>query len=199
MDGDTGKFWTVRYWSPADWVSNVRAFVAPILAVICVLNGLGRLGETFWDWWWLTWLIVGVTDKLDGSLAKWLGSCQRGATNDEQSDKVCLFSVFIACIILDVAPWYLLVVMMLRDVLVTYARMQMRKHGDDSMNGAGWIGKAKTVFQFIMVSVAMMPSFMLGRAIQPIAVWLLAAVATVLSLVSGWGYIKAAMSKLRGK
>ena len=188
--GDSGRFWQLAFWSPADWVSNVRALLAPGLAVACVLNGLGVWGDRFFNWWWLIWALIGLTDKLDGSLAKKLGSSMRGPTNDEQSDKICIFAVFIACIVLGLAPWYWLVIMMWRDIVVTIIRGQMRKRGDKSINSAQWLGKAKTVGQFLTVVVAMLPPF----EAQLTVVWWLALASVALSLASGWRYFQLAMT-----
>ncbi|MCL2038762.1 hypothetical protein FWG86_02595 [Candidatus Saccharibacteria bacterium] len=196
--GDDGSFWSVRFWSPADWVSNVRAFLAPVLAVVCVLDGLGLT-----HWWWLVWAVVGLSDKLDGGLAAWLGSSKRGPTNDEQSDKICIFAAFLACMVLGLAPGYLLVVMMLRDLLITLIRSRMRENGDTSLNSARQLGKLKTVFQFLMVVLAFCPAEWFVRAgldgLQGPMVWCLALAATSLSLISGWQYFQMALERLGNK
>jgi len=172
---DKGRFWQISAWSPADYVSNFRTLIAPILGLLCLIDGAS------WNWWWLVWLIVGISDKVDGWLATKLGSSLRGPTNDEQSDKVCISTAFLVCIILGLAPWYLLALMVARDVGVTVIRMMMRRRGLSDISSAQWLGKIKTVGQFALIVVALAPTFMH----QPLVVTGIAAATAVVSIMSG--------------
>jgi len=180
--------------SLADWVSIFRAFIA---LAATLLTGLG-----FWPWWWLVWAVIGLSDKLDGILARRFGSSPHGATIDEKSDKICIILGFLSCITLGLATWplfILILVMVGRDIWVTLIRRQMSKRGNNSIKSAKTLGKVKTVFQYTVIVVAMMPAHMLGPIsgtnMQPAAVTTLALAATAFSLISGWQYFRIAFSK----
>jgi phosphatidylglycerophosphate synthase len=180
---DEGKFWQISVWSPADWVSNLRTLLTPVIGLICLLDGADFPG------WWLIWLGIGFTDKIDGWLARAFGSSRRGPTNDEQSDKVCLGTAFMVCGLLGRAPWYLLALMILRDIVVTVIRIRMRHLGHSNIQSARWLGKIKTVGQFLLVGLAMYPP----TVWQAPAVVVLGSIVTIISLMSGTQYAALAL------
>ncbi|MCL2371712.1 CDP-alcohol phosphatidyltransferase family protein [Candidatus Saccharibacteria bacterium] len=202
LPGDNGKFWEVKFWSPADWVSNPRTILVPPFAVLCILNGFAILGDNrFWSFWWFLWVVIGLLDAVDGKLARRYGGSLRGPTNDEQADKVCVFFAFLVIIALGLVTWWewwLIALMIARDIFVTITRYRMKQRGNSSIKSARGLGKAKTVFQFLVIIVAMTPPHWIEHFsfsyIQSLSVTLLAITATVLSLVSGWQYFRVALT-----
>ncbi|MCL2094734.1 CDP-alcohol phosphatidyltransferase family protein [Candidatus Saccharibacteria bacterium] len=182
--GEATSMFQMWAWSPADWVSVMRGLVlAPMVMIIVWAT------DAAWQWWWLVWLIIGATDKLDGVLARRLGKSRFGETIDEQADKICILLGFAIIGVMGLVSWMFLVPMVAREVLVTLLRVRMRDKGSNVINSAAWMGKAKAVGQYLLVGVAIMPT----TSWQGSLVLSVAAVTLTLSVVSGLQYAVAAV------
>ncbi|WP_038110868.1 CDP-diacylglycerol--glycerol-3-phosphate 3-phosphatidyltransferase [Tropheryma whipplei] len=112
------------------------------------------------DFRWLAlclFLIGMLTDGLDGFIARKYNSVSKfGALLDPIADKILVASVVLPLCILGEIPWWVFVVIFLREVSVTIFRLIVAKRKVISANT--W-GKAKTVVQTLAFSVALLPIF----------------------------------------
>jgi phosphatidylglycerophosphate synthase len=188
--GDTGALFPVRYWSPADYVSNARILAAVAVAIAMIVDCTMH-GNLIFPYYWLLWLAIGLSDKIDGTLARRFGSSKRGATNDEQADKIVILLGLLLLCGLGRLNLYLVLVMVVRDVAATIVRSQVRRKGSNAVSAAKWLGKLKTTGQFTMIVAVLIPWLD-----WPVAISVLSMVVTVLSVVSGLQIIALGLASL---
>ena len=153
------------------------------------------------DGWALGVLIFsGATDYLDGKLARWLNQMSRfGALLDPTADRLYQLATLFAFGVREIIPWWVVAVLILRDVLVVGCLWVLRR--------AGWgppevtyLGKAATfnlMYGFPLLLLAQGGSD-LAATVRPIAyafvVW-----GGVLYLWSGLLYVVQTRAALRSK
>lgn len=105
--------------------------------VLSVLRGLG-VGLLVWllvvrraDGWALVVLVLsGVTDYLDGKLARLLGQSSRlGALLDPLVDRLYLVATVVSFVLRYLIPWWLGVVLLGRDLVLTLTLLVYRRRG----------------------------------------------------------------------
>jgi len=100
--------------------------------------------------------IAAITDWIDGYLARASNQITRfGKILDPVADKALVFAAFILLIesrSISLVPGWSLIVILTRDFLVMGVRVYAAKQG--IVIAASWLGKLKTVFQMITISVA---------------------------------------------
>lgn len=121
--------------------------------------------------WALVVLVVGgVTDWLDGKLARWLGQTSRlGAMLDPAADRLYIFSAVVAFVIRGIVPWWLAVLLFARDVGVGLCLPLLRRAGYGAFE-VSYIGKAATfalLYAFPLLLLAQGGSIA-AQAAQPI-------------------------------
>ena len=142
---------------------------------------------------WL-FLVAGVTDVLDGLLARMLRSVTSfGRILDPVVDKIMVCGAFVLFAsqhfwdghnnIADVQPW-MVVVIVGRELLVSAFRAESEAEGREF--GASWVGKLKMFFQCVAVCVVLGQLAWNLESLAPLrtaAVWVAVAV-TAMSAVS---------------
>ena len=104
---------------------------------------------------WLIYFILGMTDILDGHWARKSGrTTPLGAFLDPVADKALIGSAMIALAILDRFPWWIVVVILVREIGITIFRLLVIK---DGVIPASKGGKVKTLMQNFGVSFYMLP------------------------------------------
>lgn len=176
---DDGKFWSMRYWSPADWVSFGGTVLALVLLVLVV--AFWPLNDAVMRYLAGVWALVALTDFADGEVAKRWGGSLRGAKMDELGDKVKAIPTLVALAVLlpGKANWMLVATLILRDVVATVIRTRAAREGISTIKSARWPGKVKTTLIFTGIVLAWVP---LGNNVVVNAVF---SVATLVSIVSG--------------
>lgn len=185
--------WNVRHVLPllllfkltANQLTIARLVLGPSVATL-LLFGQASLAMVLF-------ILAAMTDYYDGLLARVTGSVSAwGKRWDERADKVLIASVVLAKVVLDYqvyganAETYVLLdllsVTILRDAIVLWAR-----NNDLASPEVLWSAKVKTAMQMIAVG-----SFIFGAYNQEIMYfgYVLFFIATMLSLYSGWVYIK---------
>ena len=98
-----------------------------------------------WDGWALVLLMVsGITDWLDGKLARTLNqSSKLGQILDPVADRCYILAVVIALAIRDIIPWWLAVSLPLRDVFLFSLVPFLRTRGYSALP-VHFLGKAAT-------------------------------------------------------
>lgn len=136
----------------------------------------------------LTWILIALTDMIDGKLARALhlnkDRSLRGGTFDEMSDKLCTNQMFIMLACFGKVSWYFVSIMFIRDIFTTIIRW----NAPPSIKDAALSGKVKTTIQCSLITVALMPTFQS----QANFVLFLSFASVIMSVVSGIAvYIRA--------
>jgi CDP-diacylglycerol--glycerol-3-phosphate 3-phosphatidyltransferase len=89
-----------------------------------------------------------LSDMGDGYMARRLFvSSRAGSFLDPLADKAVIIAAFVALCQLRVMPWWVLMVVVWRDMLVTFLRIFLLRYGVTLKTS--WFAKSKTAFQFI--------------------------------------------------
>ncbi|AHY46465.1 pgsA: CDP-diacylglycerol--glycerol-3-phosphate 3-phosphatidyltransferase [Rubrobacter radiotolerans] len=131
-----------------------------------------------------------LTDYLDGVFARRQGKVTGfGKLMDSIADKALIVSVFFALVELGLMASWMAAIMVIREFAVTGLRMVALESGE--VIAANSWGKAKMNAQSVAVFVLLLsltgwlaPGFFAGLG------WWLMVVAVVLTLISGWSYLK---------
>lgn len=86
----------------------------------------------------------GVTDWLDGKIARWLGQSSRlGAMLDPAVDRLYIFATLMAFGLRGIVPWWVIIVLVGRDVLIAACLPVLRRYGYGPLD-VHYLGKAAT-------------------------------------------------------
>jgi cardiolipin synthase len=151
------------------------------------------------DGWALAVLAVsGVSDYLDGMLARRWGQVSRiGQLLDPTADRLYIVSTLVGLALRDVIPWWLVVVLVSRDVLLSLTVPVLARHGYGPLP-VHTLGKAATfnlLYAFPLLLLAEV-SGRVGALIQPIA-WAFAWWGTALYWWAAWLYLRQTLSIVR--
>ncbi len=142
---------------------------------------------------------AGITDTLDGYLARKLGQITRlGAFLDPVADKLIVATALVLLVSLD--PTILVVLMAIviigREIAISALREWMAELGQRRKVAVSLLGKYKTIFQVVGLAMMFYRSDLLRLPIYEIGVGL-TVLAAVLTLVSMVAYMRAAWPDLR--
>ncbi len=138
--------------------------------------------------------IASVTDHVDGNLARKHGLITDfGKIADPIADKALTGAALVGLSLLGELPWWITVVIAVRELGVTALRFWVIRHG---VIPASRGGKAKTLVQIVAIGLYLLP---LPEGLQIVAVVTMYA-AVVLTVVTGVDYvIRAVKLRARGK
>ena len=92
----------------------------------------------------LVLVVSGVTDWLDGKLARWLNQYSRlGVLLDPAADRLYIIATLVAFVLRGVVPWWAAAALIARDVLLTLCLPVLRYHGFEPPD-VHYLGKAAT-------------------------------------------------------
>lgn len=138
---------------------------------------------------WCMFFIVGMTDVLDGRIARQRNQVSSfGAILDPIADKAFIATALIGLSILDRIPWWVTIVILAREVSVTVLRFAVIKREIISATRGG---KFKTLIQNFSVGFYILPlpeQFFLPRD-------LLLGLAIYLTISTGFSYFKSALRR----
>ncbi len=134
-------------------ITIVRILCAPVFLWLLLADG-GVDGPL--RWWAAALFIVAIaTDGIDGYLArKHQIVTDLGKLLDPIADKVLTGFAFIGLSILGELPWWITVIVLVREVGITVHRLAV---ASDHVVAAAWMGKLKTVAQAVALSLALLP------------------------------------------
>lgn len=144
-------------------------------------------GEYLWTL--ALFCVAGFSDGLDGFLARRFGwRTAVGAFLDPLADKVLMVSVYLLLGLGGLLPWWLIAVVVLRDVVIVAGTISYRVLIGPLEGHATAVSKLNTVLQLLLVTAV------LGNAavvVPPaIVVTVLGALVFVTSVVSGLDYVR---------
>jgi len=172
----------------ANIVTVARILLAPVFVWMLIVDaGDGGL---------LRWLAAGLfviailTDAVDGFLARDRNLVtDQGKLLDPIADKVLVGGALIGLSILGELPWWVTIVILVREVGITVWRLVALR---DRVIPAGILGKVKTWVQAIAIGFALVPFPSLLGEWMNVVNFVLMSAALVLTIVSGVEYLWAA-------
>ena len=160
-------------------LSLCRILLVPPLVVVLLTKFEGK------EWWGLSlFLLAAVMDFFDGFLARRRQQITRlGTLLDPAADKILVSAAFISLVEMDLAPAWIVVVIIAREFAVTSLRSFAA--AERIVIPAGLSGKLKTFVQIVSIALLIIYN-QLGefRHLAPISLW----VALVITVYSGIEY-----------
>jgi CDP-diacylglycerol--glycerol-3-phosphate 3-phosphatidyltransferase len=133
----------------ANIVTISRLFLAPVFLVCILIDS-----PTAVTWSVVIYLVAALTDWLDGYLARKFGEVtSHGVFLDPLADKVLTTSAFIALVVHDIVPLWMVVVIIVRDFGVTAMRSIADDRGMEMQTS--YAAKVKTFSQMIVIAWAL--------------------------------------------
>nr|WP_073482586.1 CDP-diacylglycerol--glycerol-3-phosphate 3-phosphatidyltransferase [Streptoalloteichus hindustanus] len=127
--------------------------------------------------------VASITDRIDGDLARRHGLITDfGKIADPIADKALIGSALVGLSMLGDLPWWVTIVIAVREVGVTLLRFWVIRHG---VIAASRGGKAKTLAQVVALGLYLLP---LPAALGPLLVAAMG-VAVLLTVVTGVDYL----------
>ena len=140
-------------WNVANALTVCRILLVPVYGWLLLSDGGASPRER---WWAAAVLVVATaTDRLDGDLARRHGLVTNlGKLADPIADKTLMGMAFVGLSILGDLPWWVTVVVLVREWGVTVLRFFVIRHG---VMPAGRGGKVKTALQFFGLVLYTLP------------------------------------------
>ena len=170
----------------ANWLTTLRICLIPVFVTLLVYR---RATEAL-----VVFCLASLTDLLDGYIARSRGSQTRlGAFLDPVADKLLLTSAFVTLTYLKVIPFWIAMVVVSRDLVLTVGVLVIHVAGGTVHPSPSRIGKMSTVFQMATVLSAMI-SFYFGALVSLPRV--LAWVTAAFTVASGLQYIMRGLKQI---
>ncbi|MCL6422078.1 CDP-diacylglycerol--glycerol-3-phosphate 3-phosphatidyltransferase [Brachybacterium sp. JHP9] len=142
----------VPLWNIANILTMLRCVMVPVFVVVAVMHPdlvAWRLGAA------AIFVVAMVTDFLDGYLARSRNLITDfGKIVDPIADKAITGAAFIVLSIWDYVPWWMTILILVREFGITIMRFTILKHG---ALPATFAGKAKTMMQSIAITFCLIP------------------------------------------
>ena len=172
-------------------ITIARILCAPVFLWMLLADG-GADGPLRW-WAAVLFIVAIATDGIDGYIARrYKIVTDLGKLLDPIADKVLTGFAFIGLSILAELPWWITVVVLIREVGITVHRLVV---ASDHVVAAAWMGKLKTVAQAVALSLALLP---LATVVGDWIVWVNIVTmwgAVILTIASGIDYV---VTEIRG-
>ncbi|MCW2494880.1 CDP-diacylglycerol--glycerol-3-phosphate 3-phosphatidyltransferase [Jatrophihabitans sp.] len=171
----------VSAWNLANALTVLRLALVPVFLVV-LFHGSGH--DTSWRVGaWAVFAIASVTDRFDGELARRRGLITEfGKLADPLADKALVGAALIGLSDLNELPWWVTVVILVREIGVTLLRFWVIRHG---VIPASRGGKLKTLLQAVAIGLFVLPHWDWLRDIA----WVVMIAAIVVALATGFDYV----------
>jgi len=172
---------TVRVANAANLLTTIRLILVPVF-LVALFVGDGH--EPRWRLVaFAVFAVAMITDRFDGELARNYGMVTEfGKLADPIADKALLGAALIGLSLLGDLPWWVTVVILVREVGITILRFAVLRRG---VIPASRGGKLKTVVQAFAIGLFILP---LPAAWHPIAIVMMSA-GILLTIVTGIDYV----------
>ncbi len=175
----------------ANALTGVRLALVPVFLVV-LFHGDGH--ETHWRVIaFIVFAVAVITDRFDGALARKHGMVTEfGTLADPIADKALIGAALIGLSLLGDLPWWVTVVILVREVVVTVLRLAVRRRG---IIPASRGGKLKTLVQAVAIGLFVLP--LSGGWLT--AAWVIMLAAVVLTVITGVDYFVSAIRDSRAR
>jgi CDP-diacylglycerol--glycerol-3-phosphate 3-phosphatidyltransferase len=181
-------------------ISRIVATPVVIVLLLAPFPGAGLLAFAIF-------VAAAATDLLDGRIARARGEVSPlGVFMDLTADKVLVAGVLVAMVEVGLLPTWIVALLLVRELVVQGVRQVAATA--DVVIAARWLGKGKTVATNVGMAVLLLavdsatdgPLAVtgLGPVLRAGGAWIMV-LATVLSVASGWGYVRGALPLLMGR
>ncbi|HEX6139350.1 MAG TPA: CDP-diacylglycerol--glycerol-3-phosphate 3-phosphatidyltransferase [Candidatus Limnocylindria bacterium] len=181
-------------------LSRIVATPVVIALLLAGFRGAGLLA-------FVVFALAAATDFVDGRIARARGEVSPlGIFMDLTADKVLVAGVLVAMVEVDLLPSWLVALLLVRELVVQGVR-QLAASAAVVMP-ARWPGKSKTIATLVGMAILLLafdaasggPLARTGlRAGLHVTGYWVMVLATILSVISGWEYIRAALPLLTGR
>ncbi|MDU0325159.1 CDP-diacylglycerol--glycerol-3-phosphate 3-phosphatidyltransferase [Microbacterium sp. KSW2-21] len=171
-------------------ITIARIICAPIFLWL-LLADAGADGGLRWAAA-ILFIVAIATDGIDGYIArKYNIVSDLGKLLDPIADKALTGLAFVGLSILGELPWWITIVVLVREIGITVYRFIVVS---DHVLAAAWMGKLKTVFQAVALSIALIPfaTFSDSAVWQGVVWWagvITMTIAVLLTIASGIDYV----------
>jgi cardiolipin synthase len=144
------------------------------------------LHEDFLAGFWL-FLAAGLSDAIDGWLARRQGPTYVGALLDPVADKALLVTMYVGLSVMRVLPDWLAILVVFRDALIVGGVLVLALLGQPATIAPLRISKLNTVMQIVLVAAALLLAGLERREdmLLDVLIWIVSAT----TLASGAAYI----------
>ena len=180
---------TARVANVANGLTLLRLLLVPVFAWALFQDDGQSTG------WRVTAFVVftvaSITDRLDGDLARRRGLVTEvGKMADPIADKALTGTALVGLSVLDLLPWWVTIVILVREGGITLLRFWVIRHG---VIPASRGGKYKTFVQSVAIGLYLLP---LDDSLATVAAWVMGG-ALVLTVVTGADYVARALALRR--
>ncbi len=172
---------------------------------LTALRGLGvplfiwlALGKEADGWAILVLAIGGVTDYLDGKLARlWNQTSRFGELADPAIDRIYILATLVVLYLREAIPFWLIALLLARDLVLAIVTIALTRKGLPPLK-VSYIGKAATfnlLYAFPLLLLALSDS--LAGTLAFIFGWAFAIWGLVLYLFTGVSYFRSAVKSIR--
>lgn len=175
----------------ANALTGVRIVLVPVFLVLLFV---GDGHESYWRTAaFIVFAVAVITDRLDGALARSYGMVTEfGTLADPLADKALIGAALIGLSMLGDLPWWVTVVILVRELGVTLLRLVVLRHG---VIPASRGGKLKTLVQAVAIGLFVLP--LTGAWLT--GAWVIMLAAVVLTVLTGVDYFVSAVRDSRGR
>lgn len=168
-------------WNIANALTVFRLVLVPVFVAVLFAQG----GHD--DLWrivaWVVFAVACVTDTIDGDIARKRGLVTEfGKLADPIADKALVGAALIGLSVLGDLPWWVTVVVLIREVGVTLLRFWVIRHG---VIPASRGGKLKTLLQNVAIGLFVLPPWGWLHGVA----WVVMIAAIIVALVTGIDYV----------
>ena len=178
----------VSSWNLANYLTVLRLGLVPVFLVLLLGRGGddgGRIGAA------LVFALASYTDWIDGQIARSRGLVTSfGKLMDPIADKALTGAAFIGLSLLGELPWWVTVVVLVREIGVTLLRLVVIRHG---VMPASRGGKLKTLLHGLALGLYLLPLTGLAASTRAPVM----ALAVVVTVVTGVDYVVRALTLRR--
>ena len=168
-------------WNIANALTMLRIALVPVFAWFLLHDG-GQL-TSYRLLAAAVFVVATATDRMDGDIARARGLVTDfGKVSDPIADKTLMGMALIGLSILDLLPWWVTVVVLIRELGVTALRFVVIRHG---VIPASRGGKLKTALQAVAILLYILP---LGASWHALAVVMMT-LAVIVTMLTGIDYV----------
>ncbi|MCV7126842.1 MULTISPECIES: CDP-diacylglycerol--glycerol-3-phosphate 3-phosphatidyltransferase [Mycolicibacterium] len=175
----------------ANLLTGIRMALVPVF-LFALFAGDGQ--ETSWRITaFVVFAVAVITDRFDGALARSYGMVTEfGTLADPIADKALIGSALVGLSVLGDLPWWVTVVILVRELGVTLLRLVVLRRG---VIPASRGGKLKTLVQAVAIGLFVLPlsdGWLTGA-------WVIMLAAVALTVTTGVDYFVSAVRDWRGR
>jgi CDP-diacylglycerol--glycerol-3-phosphate 3-phosphatidyltransferase len=168
-------------WNLPNGLTVLRLLLVPLMGWLLLRDGgannASRVGA------FVVFSVAMITDRMDGELARRRGLVTDfGMIADPIADKALTGTAFVGLSVLGELPWWVTVVVLVREIGVTALRFALLRH---AVLPAGRGGKVKTALQSLALGLYLLPLPAPWHPVEVVAM----TIAVVVTVVTGVDYV----------